>query len=88
LTARIPLAEGNSVPNCIHILKDAHPECGGICQIIANIARYAGSSGYQNTVLFLGDGPSRMRPSSIFTTGPNGVLASPAGSTPASMVGS
>src|SRR5208283_4112857 len=29
-----------------------------------------------------------MRPSSIFTTGPNGCLASPADSTPASMVGS
>jgi glycosyltransferase involved in cell wall biosynthesis len=49
--------EGDELPNCVHILKDAQPECTGICQIIAGIAKHARRSGYEVSVLFLGEGP-------------------------------
>lgn len=43
--------------NCVHILKNAQPECTGICRIIVGMAKHAPSSGYKISVLFLGDGP-------------------------------
>jgi glycosyltransferase involved in cell wall biosynthesis len=49
--------EGNELPICVHILKDAQPECTGICRIIAGIAKHAQSSGYEISALFLGEGP-------------------------------
>lgn len=49
--------EGDELPICVHILKDAQPECTGICQVIAGIAKYARRSGYEISVLFLGEGP-------------------------------
>ncbi len=55
---RAPLQrEGDELPICVHILKDAQPECSGICQVIAGIAKYARRSGYEISVLFLGEGP-------------------------------
>jgi glycosyltransferase involved in cell wall biosynthesis len=49
--------EGDELPHCVHILKDAQPECTGICRMIAGIQKYARSSGYEISVLFLGQGP-------------------------------
>lgn len=43
--------------NCVHILKNAQPECTGICRIVAGMAKHAHSSGYEISVLFLGEGP-------------------------------
>jgi len=43
--------------NCIHILKNAQPECTGICRIVAGLARHVHPFGYEASVLFLGDGP-------------------------------
>jgi glycosyltransferase involved in cell wall biosynthesis len=48
--------EGDELPHCVHILKDAQPECTGICRMIAGIQKYARDSGYEISVLFLGDG--------------------------------
>ena len=45
------------MPICVHILKDAQHECTGICRIVAGIAKYAHRSGYEISVLFLGEGP-------------------------------
>ncbi len=42
---------------CVHIVKDAQPECSGICRIVTDIARQASSFGYEISLLFLGDGP-------------------------------
>lgn len=36
---------------------NAQPECTGICRIVASLAKYARSFGYEISVLFLGDGP-------------------------------
>jgi glycosyltransferase involved in cell wall biosynthesis len=49
--------EGDELPNCVHILEAAHLECTGICRMIADIAKYARGSGYEISVLFLGEGP-------------------------------
>lgn len=49
--------EGDELPHCVHILKDAQPECAGICRMIAGIQKYARGSGYEVSVLFLGEGP-------------------------------
>jgi glycosyltransferase involved in cell wall biosynthesis len=49
--------EGDELPNCVHILENARPECSGICRMIADIAKYARGSGYEISVLFLGEGP-------------------------------
>jgi len=42
--------------NCIHILKNAQPECTGICRIVAGLARHVHPFGYEASVLFLGTG--------------------------------
>ena len=49
--------EGEELPNCVHILENAQPQCSGICRMIADIAKYARGSGYETSVLFLGEGP-------------------------------
>ncbi len=49
--------EGDELLNCVHILETAQPECSGICRMIADIAKYARSSGYEISVLFLREGP-------------------------------
>ena len=51
------IGEGDELPICVHILKDAQSECTGICRMIAAIAKRAPSLGYQISVLFLGEGP-------------------------------
>jgi len=38
-------------------VKDARPECAGICRIASDIAKHGDSFGYQISILFLGDGP-------------------------------
>jgi glycosyltransferase involved in cell wall biosynthesis len=45
------------MPNCLHILKNAQPECTGVARIVAGLAKHGGSRGYTISVLFLGDGP-------------------------------
>ena len=45
------------MPTCVHILKNAQPECTGIARIVADLAKRVGSHGYEISVLFLGDGP-------------------------------
>ncbi len=45
------------MPTCVHIVKNAQPECSGIARIIADLAKRSGSYGYRISVLFLGDGP-------------------------------
>ena len=45
------------MPTCVHILKNAQPECTGIARIVADLASRSGSFGYQASILFLGDGP-------------------------------
>ena len=49
--------EGDELPNCVHILENAQSECSGISRMIADIAKYARGSGYEISVLFLGEGP-------------------------------
>ena len=49
--------EEDELPHCVHILKDAQLECAGICRMIAGIQKYARGSGYEVSVLFLGEGP-------------------------------
>lgn len=46
-----------TLPTCLHIVKNAQPECTGICRIVAGLARHAGEYGYEVRMLFLGDGP-------------------------------
>lgn len=38
-------------------MKDAQPQCSGICRIVTDIAKQASSFGYEISLLFLGDGP-------------------------------
>jgi glycosyltransferase involved in cell wall biosynthesis len=45
------------MPTCVHIIKNAQPECTGITRLIADLAQRSGSYGYQASILFLGDGP-------------------------------
>lgn len=46
-----------TLPTSLHIVKNALPECTGICRIVRGLAPHAGAHGYAVRVLFLGDGP-------------------------------
>lgn len=70
------------MPTCVHILKNAQPECTGIARIVADLARHSGAYGYQASILFLGDGPlvtamqdAGIRATAIPWTGHRGDLA-------------
>ncbi len=52
-----PGDDRDNLPTSLHIVKNALPECTGICRIVRGLARHAGDYGYQVRVLFLGDGP-------------------------------
>jgi len=45
------------VPTCLQIVKNAQPECTGICRIAAALASDTAAFGYTTSVLFLGEGP-------------------------------
>jgi glycosyltransferase involved in cell wall biosynthesis len=45
------------MPACLHIIKNAQPECTGIVRIVTCLARHSERFGYNVSVLFLGDGP-------------------------------
>jgi glycosyltransferase involved in cell wall biosynthesis len=45
------------MPTCVHILKNAQPECTGIIRIVTDLAKRSRAFGYEIWVLFLGDGP-------------------------------
>jgi glycosyltransferase involved in cell wall biosynthesis len=49
--------EKASLSTCIHIVKNAQPECTGICRIVTGLAKHLSPLGYQISVLFLGPGP-------------------------------
>jgi glycosyltransferase involved in cell wall biosynthesis len=42
---------------CLHVIKNAQPECTGIARLVSYLAKYSGPFGYDVSVLFLGDGP-------------------------------
>ncbi len=45
------------MPTCVHILKNAQPECTGIARMVADLAKFGSAYGYESSILFLGDGP-------------------------------
>ncbi len=45
------------MPACLHIIKNAQPECTGIVRLVTCLARHSERFGYRVSVLFLGDGP-------------------------------
>ena len=45
------------MPACLHIIKNAQPECTGIVQLVTCLAGHSERFGYNVSVLFLGDGP-------------------------------
>jgi glycosyltransferase involved in cell wall biosynthesis len=45
------------LPVCIQIVKNARPECTGICRIVTGLAKSTADFGYETSVLFLGAGP-------------------------------
>ena len=45
------------MPVCVQIVKNAQPECTGICRIVIGLARSTADFGYETSVLFLGEGP-------------------------------
>ncbi len=45
------------MPACLHIIKNAQPECTGIIRLVTCLAGYSERLGYNLSVLFLGDGP-------------------------------
>jgi glycosyltransferase involved in cell wall biosynthesis len=45
------------MPTCVHIVKNAQPECTGIARVVADLAKHSSMHGYQSSILFLGDGP-------------------------------
>jgi len=45
------------MPACLHIIKNAQPECTGITRLVTSLARHSEPLGYNVKVLFLGDGP-------------------------------
>lgn len=51
------LADGKLLRTCVHILKNARPECTGICRIPLGLAKRAASLEYEISVLFLEEGP-------------------------------
>ncbi|MDR3727473.1 MAG: glycosyltransferase, partial [Terracidiphilus sp.] len=49
--------EKTSLLTCVHIVKNAQPECTGIVRIVSGLAKRSASRGYAISVLFLGEGP-------------------------------
>ena len=45
------------MPACLHIIKNAQPECTGIVRLVTCLARHSERLGYSVSILFLGDGP-------------------------------
>jgi glycosyltransferase involved in cell wall biosynthesis len=45
------------LPVCVQVVKNAQPECTGICRIVTGLAKSTANFGYETSVLFLGEGP-------------------------------
>lgn len=66
----LTMADELAMRVCVHIVKNAQPECTGIARIIADLGMRSRAYGYETAVLFLGDGPlmEMMRKAGIAAT--------------------